>query len=57
MLWFLLCALSLCALLDGVLVHARVSRQQAHVILLTVVADGSPVTHRLLGNSGCFVRC
>ena len=44
--------LSLCAVLHGVLVHARVSRQQTHKVLLTVVADGSPVTERLLEAGG-----
>lgn len=40
--------LSFCGVFYRVLVHARVSRQQTHVVLLTVVADGSPVTERLL---------
>lgn len=44
----MLCCLPLCVVLHRVLVHARVSRQQTHVILLTVVADGSSVTKRLL---------
>lgn len=43
-----LCGLSLRAVLHRVLVHAGVPRQQTHVVLLTVVADGSPVTERLL---------
>lgn len=34
--------------LHRMLVHARVSRQQAHVILLTVVADSPSVSERLL---------
>lgn len=41
--------LSLGAVLYRVLVHAGVSRQQTHEILLTVVADGAAVTQRFLG--------
>lgn len=48
MLGLMLCGLSLCVVFYRVLVHARVSRQQTHVVLLTVVANGSPVTERLL---------
>lgn len=44
----MLCGLSFSGVLHRVLVHAGVSRQQADVVLLTVVADGSPVTERLL---------
>ena len=40
--------LPLRAVLHRVLVHAGVPGQQAHVVFLTVVADGSPVTERLL---------
>lgn len=43
-----LCGLSLCRVLHRMLVHAGVSRQQTHVVLLAVVADGSPVTEGLL---------
>lgn len=44
--------LSLGAVLYRVLVHAGVSRQQTHEILLTVVADGAAVTQRFLGRRG-----
>lgn len=40
--------LSLGRVLHRVLVHARVSRQQPHVVFLAVVADGAPVSERLL---------
>lgn len=40
--------LSLRRVLHRMLVHAGVSRQQTHVVLLAVVADGSPVTEGLL---------
>lgn len=42
------CGLPLCGVLHRVLVHAGVSGQQTHVVLLAIVADGSPVTQRLL---------
>lgn len=41
-------SLSLGRVLHRMLVHARVSRQQAHVVLLAVIADGPPVSERLL---------
>ena len=40
--------------LQGVLVHARVSRQQPHVVLLTVRTDGTPVP---LGLLNLHIRC
>lgn len=48
MLGLVLRGLSLCRVLHRMLVHAGVSRQQTHVVLLAVVADGSPVTEGLL---------
>lgn len=48
----MLCGLPLCVVLHRVLVHARVSRQQTHEVLLTVVANGSSVTERLLELGG-----
>lgn len=48
MLGLVLRSLSLGRVLHRMLVHARVSRQQAHVVLLAVIADGPPVSERLL---------
>ena len=50
-LWLVLCGLPLRVVLHRMLVHARIPRQQTHVVFLTVVADGSPVTLRLLERS------
>lgn len=44
----MLCSLPLGRVLHRMLVHAGVSRQQAHVVLLTVVTDGPSVSERLL---------
>lgn len=48
MLGFVMRGLSFCTMLYRVLIHARISRQQTHVVLFTVIADGSPIAKRLL---------
>lgn len=48
MLGFVWRGLPFCAMLYRVLIHARISRQQAHIVLFTVIADGSSITKRLL---------
>lgn len=53
----LLCGLSLCVLLYGVLVHPRVPWQQPHVILFTVIADRSAIAHWFLEGSKLNKKC
>lgn len=57
MLWLLLSCFPNCVLLYGVLEDGGVSGGQAHVVLLAVIADGSPVASRFLGNNArnCLV--
>lgn len=57
MLWLLLGCFTHCVLFYGVLEDRGVSGSQAHVVLLAVVTDGSPVASRFLGNNGrnCLV--
>lgn len=55
-LWLVLRRLSLRVVLHRMLVHPRVSGQEAHVVLLTVVADGAAVPLRLLEANNTEVR-
>lgn len=48
MLGFVPGGLALAAVLHRVLVHPRVARQKAHVVLFAVGADGATVANRLL---------
>lgn len=48
MLGFKMRGLSFCTVLYRVLIHARISREQTHIVLFTVIADGSPIAKRLL---------